>query len=91
MSANPSSHGVPPCFSCARQYRAWKSMTVRVRPGPSEFCEDCTPEFQRLRIAQFRCLHPGTIFHRGIDEFVDGVRPGCRLPTREKTDKKERQ
>jgi hypothetical protein len=72
-----------------RQYRVWKSMASRIRAGASGYCEDCTPEFQQLRIEQGRCLHPGTTFHCGSDGFVDGVRPGCRLPTRHKPTAKE--
>jgi hypothetical protein len=89
MSTNPSSSNVPPCFSSMRQYRVWKSMASRIRAGASGYCEDCTPEFQQLRIEQGRCLHPGTTFHCGSDGFVDGVRPGCRLPTRHKPTAKE--
>ena len=48
--------------------------------GRSQYCADCTPQFQRDRIREFRCGYPGTTFHLGADGFVDGVRPGCRLP-----------
>ena len=91
MSATSLPNGVPPCFSSMAQYRSWKAMAARIRAGASAYCEDCTPDFQRLRIGQGRCLHPGTTFHRGADGFIDGVRPGCRLPTREKTREKETQ
>lgn len=74
------SPGVPVCFSSARQFRTWSSAASRTPPGDSQYCADCTPRFQALRIRQRRCGFPGTTFHQGVDGFVDGVRPGCRLP-----------
>ena len=77
---NDAGQGVPTCFSSARQYRGWMSTAARIPPGDSQYCADCTPQFQRERIREFRCGYPGTTFHLGADGFVDGVRPGCRLP-----------
>jgi hypothetical protein len=76
------SEGVPMCFSSTKQYRAWKSTAARVPPGDSQYCADCTPQFQSLRIRQSRCAHPGTTFLETADGFIEGVRPGLRLPPR---------
>lgn len=79
-TAPDDSRGVPLCFSSTRQYRLWRSTAARMPPGDSDYCSDCTPQFQAQRIRQRRCGYPGTTFHQGADGFVDGVRPGCRLP-----------
>lgn len=78
--APEAGEGVPVCFSSAKQYRTWRSTAARIPAGDSQYCTDCTPQFQRQRIREFRCGYPGTTFHLGADGFVDGVRPGCRLP-----------
>jgi hypothetical protein len=77
--------GVPLCFSSTSQYRAWRSMAMRVSPGDSQYCTDCTPQFQAERIREFRCAYPGTTFHVSSDGFIDGVRPGCRTRPRERS------
>lgn len=76
--------GIPMCFSSALQYRMWKASAQRVNPGDSKYCADCTPEYQSEMIRQRRCAHPGTTFHETADGFLDGVRPGCRLPNRKR-------
>jgi len=81
----PLRRGVfPLCFSSAAQYRIWKASAQRVKPGDSKYCADCTSEYQRDMILQRRCAYPGTTFHTAADGFLDGVRPGCRLPNRRK-------
>ena len=72
------------CFSSAAQYRIWKASAQRVKPGDSKYCADCTSEYQSDMILQRRCAYPGTTFHTAADGFLDGVRPGCRLPNRRK-------
>lgn len=71
---------VPRCFVSEQQFLSWVSTAMCADPGDSEFCADCTPEFQRERIRDFRCAHPGTTFHIGVDGFYEGVRPLVRLP-----------
>ena len=81
----PLRRGVCPlCFSSAAQYRIWKASAQRVKPGDSKYCADCTSEYQSDMILQRRCAYPGTTFHTAADGFLDGVRPGCRLPNRRK-------
>ena len=81
----PLRRGVfPLCFSSAAQYRIWKASAQRVKPGDSKYCADCTSEYQSYMILQRRCAYPGTTFHTAADGFLDGVRPGCRLPNRRK-------
>jgi hypothetical protein len=81
----PLRRGVfPLCFSSAAQYRIWKASAQRVKPGDSKYCADCTSEYQSDMILQRRCAYPGTTFHTAADGFLDGVRPGCRLPNRRK-------
>ena len=81
----PLRRGVfPLCFSSAAQYRIWKASAQRVKPGDSKYCADCTSEYQSEMIRQRRCAYPGTTFHVTADGFLDGVRPGCRLPNRRK-------
>ena len=81
----PLRRGVfPLCFSSAAQYRIWKAPAQRVKPGDSKYCADCTSEYQSDMILQRRCAYPGTTFHTAADGFLDGVRPGCRLPNRRK-------
>ena len=81
----PLRRGVfPLCFSSAAQYRIWKASAQRVKPGDSQYCADCTSEYQSDMILQRRCAYPGTTFHTAADGFLDGVRPGCRLPNRRK-------
>ena len=81
----PLRRGVfPLCFSSAAQYRIWKASAQRVKPGDSKYCADCTSEYQSDMILQRRCAYPGTTFHPAADGFLDGVRPGCRLPNRRK-------
>ncbi len=81
----PLRRGVfPLCFSSAAQYRIWKASAQRVKPGDSKYCADCTSEYQSDMILQRRCAYPGTTFHTAADGFLDGVRPGCRLPNRKK-------
>jgi hypothetical protein len=76
--------GFPLCFSSASQYRSWKASAQQVKPGDSKYCADCTPAYQGDMIRQGRCAYPGTTFHVTADGFLDGVRPGCRLPNRKK-------
>ena len=81
----PLRRGVfPLCFSSAAQYRIWKASAQRVKPGDSKYCADCTSEYQSDMVRQRRCAYPGTTFHPAADGFLDGVRPGCRLPNRRK-------
>ena len=81
----PLRRGVfPLCFSSAAQYRIWKASAQRAKPGDSKYCADCTSEYQSDMILQRRCAYPGTTFHTAADGFLDGVRPGCRLPNRRK-------
>ena len=81
----PLRRGVfPLCFSSAAQYRIWKASAQRVKPGDSKYCADCTSEYQSDMILQRRCAYPGTTFHTAADGFLDGLRPGCRLPNRTK-------
>ncbi len=79
--------GFPRCFSSAAQYKVWRLSAQLVKPGDSRYCTDCTPEYQSDMIRQQRCAHPGTTFHVTSDGFLDGVRPGCRLPKRKKEGK----
>ena len=81
----PLRRGVfPLCFSSAAQYRIWKASAQRDNPGDSKYSADCPSEYQSDMIRQRRCAYPGTTFHTAADGFLDGVRPGCRLPNRRK-------
>lgn len=89
-SPDASELEVPLCFASEEQYRAWKKLCERADPGPSDFCADCTVEFQSERIRDRRCSFPGTTFQASADGFVDGVRPGCELPRRRPSKKRRK-
>jgi hypothetical protein len=80
QNTNGASDAVPLCFSSGEQYRRWKDMATLLKPGPSDYCTDCTAEFQAARVRDGRCAFPGVTFHLMSDGFIDGVRPGCELP-----------
>jgi hypothetical protein len=66
---------IPPCFT-PEQWVCWVEYARAATPGPSGYCADCTPEYQRRMCHEHRCLHPETTFrirHGGIV----GVRPGA--------------
>lgn len=72
--------GFPLCFTSQGQYLEWKKSARRESPGRTEYCADCTPDYQAQMIRERRCAYPGTTFHMTEEGFFDGVRPGCSIP-----------
>ena len=68
----------PACFETHRQFVAWKQTARRLSPGASDYCADCTPEYQAQMVRCFRCAYPGTTFHNDEDGCLAGVRPEGR-------------
>ncbi|MBE0475234.1 hypothetical protein [Rhodoferax sp.] len=65
----------PACFSDASQYQQWRAAARKAKAGASDYCTDCTREYQREMIKQSRCAHPKTRFFVDCDGFTEGRRP----------------
>lgn len=65
----------PSCFPSRAVFRLWVEAARGTNPGRSEYCTDCTPEYQAAMLKQHRCEHPGVTF--SIDEhgLIEGRRP----------------
>lgn len=72
----------PDCFSSLEQYRAWVIAARQAPPGKSEYCADCTAEYQSAMIKEGRCAYSNAAFVDGNGErqqrAVCGAQPGER-------------
>lgn len=68
----------PRCFPTREAFRLWRD-TDSVTRSCSNFCTDCTPQYQAEMIVAFRCEHPFTIFVRDKDGFWEGRRGGWAM------------
>ena len=66
---------IPKCFASRRQFELWREASRRVDPGDSDYCTDCTVEYQARMRLQGRCAYPATSFTADADGFVEGHRP----------------
>ena len=68
----------PLCFHSPEQMARWYQAAARARdPGElrhSDYCTDCTPEYQAQMMKEGRCAHPETTFNEDDDGFVVGTR-----------------
>lgn len=70
----------PLCFTSQAQFDSWKAIArskVGRCNGRNEYCSDCTPEYQRRMILEFRCAWPTTRFGVDADGFCTGYRPAA--------------
>ena len=70
---------IPACFDSPEQYREWVEANDRCDRKAKNYCDDCTPTYQREMRKAFRCAYPYTRFvikreDDGLD--ITGVRRG---------------
>lgn len=72
----------PPCFDSNAQYQDWVKAAEEAeydKRHPTNFCNDCLPEYKRRMLMEGRCEHPGVKFIRiGIKAFFGRRAPGDR-------------
>ena len=66
----------PACFDSNEQFRSWQNVYKAAKPGQSQYCEDCTPEYKAKMLEQLRCGHTKVVFFQDADGFLAGSRPG---------------
>ena len=57
----------PRCFDTEGQYAQWREAAKATRLPASEFCTDCTPDYQRRMTEQRRCAYPRRQITSGSD------------------------
>lgn len=57
----------PRCFDTEGQYAQWREAAKATRLPASQFCADCTPEYQRRMGEQNRCAYPRRKITSGSD------------------------
>jgi hypothetical protein len=57
----------PRCFDTEGQYLAWRDAARSTRLPMTEFCTDCTADYQRRMTEQGRCAYPRRQITSGSD------------------------
>jgi hypothetical protein len=64
----------PACFPSREVFRIWGEAARLTGVGKSQWCTDCTPDYQQRMMTQHRCAYPGTTFAKDANGMVEGCR-----------------
>lgn len=65
----------PPCFDSKEQWQQWHIADEVATHGRTQYCADCTPQYQIRMIDENRCVHPQVKFYK-----INGGLTGCTHP-----------
>lgn len=72
----------PPCFGSKETWEIWlnNAKSSGVQDPETNFCIDCTPQYQELAVTYNVCARPATFFLHVVNDDGDAEIVGISLP-----------